>query len=51
MVFDLFGMTCSALDRWMDAGASSKQISLGGDTVVLVEIAVSSRIQDRMASK
>ena len=39
-VLDLVGVTRSTLYRWMDAGTFPKQISVGGNTVVWVESAV-----------
>ena len=50
-VLNLVGVTRSTLYRWMDAGTFPKQISVGGNTVVWVESAVNSWMEDQMASK
>ena len=50
-VLNLVGVTRSTLYRWMDAGTFPKQISVGGNTVVWVESAVTSWMEDRMASR
>ena len=50
-VLSLVGVTRSTLYRWMEAGTFPKQISVGGNTVVWVESAVTSWMEDRMASR
>ena len=47
-VLNLVGVTSSTLYRWMDSGTFPKQISVGGNTVVWVESAVTSWMQDQM---
>ena len=50
-VLNLVGVTRSTLYRWMESGAFPKQISVGGNTVVWVESAVTAWMEDRMASR
>ncbi|WP_226413006.1 AlpA family transcriptional regulator [Synechococcus sp. MU1642] len=50
-VLNLVGVTRSTLYRWMDAGTFPKQISVGGNTVVWVESAVTDWMEDQMASR
>ena len=50
-VLNLVGVTRSTLYRWMDAGTFPKQISVGGNTVVWVESAVTSWMEEQMASR
>ncbi|WP_371639966.1 helix-turn-helix transcriptional regulator [Synechococcus sp. N19] len=50
-VLNLVGVTRSTLYRWMDAGTFPKQISVGGNTVVWVESAVTAWMEDQMASR
>lgn len=48
-VLSLVGVTRSTLCRWMEAGLFLKHISVGGNTVVWVESAVTAWMEDRMA--
>ena len=50
-VLNLVGSTRSTLYCWMEAGAFPKQISVGGNTVVWVESAVTAWMEDQMASR
>ena len=50
-VLNLVGVTRSTLYRWMDAGTFPKQISVGGNTVVWVESAVTAWMEYQMASR
>ena len=50
-VLNLVGVTRSTLYRWMEAGTFPKQISVGGNTVVWVESAVTAWMEDQMASR
>ena len=50
-VLNLVGVTRSTLYRWMDAGTFPRQISVGGNTVVWVESAVTSWMEEQMASR
>ena len=50
-VLNLVGVTRSTLYRWMEAGTFPKQISVGGNTVVWVESAVTDWMQDQIAKQ
>ena len=45
------GVSRPTIYRWMREGTFPKQISVGGNTVVWVESAVTSWMEDRMASR
>ena len=50
-VLNLVGVIRSTLYRWMEAGTFPKQTSVGGNTVVWVESAVTSWMEEQMASR
>ena len=50
-VLDRVGVSRPTIYRWVAAGEFPKQISVGGNTVVWVESAVSSWMEDQMASR
>ena len=50
-VLEMTGLSTNTIYRWMDLGTFPKQISVGGNTVVWVESAFTSWMEDRMASR
>ena len=50
-VLNLVGVTRSTLYRWMDAGFFPRQISVGGNSFVWVESAVTAWMKGQMASR